>query len=109
MKNIKTMVLAVILSIAVLFGAGATGASATPITHTHVAVQPQAVQKAGTIVPANVSMDCWAQAGRVVGGFWGALISSAVTPWAAAAYWAAYLGAMAAENKTPAGDFACKG
>lgn len=46
--------------------------------------------------------------GRVL-GFSGALISSAAIPWATAAYFAAYLGAMALEKKDACGNFACEG
>ena len=50
---------------------------------------------------------CWAQAGRVVGGFFGAVGSTIVSPWGSVPIWAGYLGNVAGEKKTPEGVFAC--
>lgn len=109
MNSKKKLILATTLSAALFVGGGATAANAAPslTTHSAVAVQSQPVQMAGPMIRPALPGECWAQAGRVIGGFWGALISSAVTPWAAAAYFTAYLGAMAAEKKDAHGNFAC--
>jgi len=50
---------------------------------------------------------CWAQTGRVVGGFYGAIGTTIVSPWAGAAAWATYLGTVAQEKKDKYGNFVC--
>lgn len=107
MKSVKTMIVAATLSVAVMFGAGATGASAAPSTHASVALQTHTPKVAASTIRPAASGACWAQAGRVIGGFYGALISSAASPWAAAALFAAYLGQMSQEKKDKYGNFAC--
>lgn len=60
--------------------------------------------------PANHSDSggrCWAQAGRVVGGFWGALAATAISPWAAGSAWIAYSGLLNNEPKDNDGNFLC--
>lgn len=65
-----------------------------------------------TAVPASFRLTrdlgpCWAQAGRLIGGFYGSLIASATNPWAAWAAWTAYLGSVSQEKRDKAGNFAC--
>jgi len=50
---------------------------------------------------------CWAQTGRVVGGFYGAIGATIASPWAGAAAWASYLGSVAQEKKDKYGNFVC--
>lgn len=58
-------------------------------------------------VPARDLGPCWAQAGRLVGGFFGSIGATAANPALGAAAWAAYLGQVAQEKRTKSGDFAC--
>jgi hypothetical protein len=76
----------------------ATASASTVSTETAVASRT---------VPARDLGPCWAQAGRLIGGFYGSLIATAATPWAAAAAWAAYLGSVSQEKRDKYGNFAC--
>jgi hypothetical protein len=58
-------------------------------------------------VPARDLGPCWAQAGRLVGGFVGSAAATVVNPGLGAAAWAAYLGQVAQEKRTKSGNFAC--
>ena len=50
---------------------------------------------------------CWAQAGRLVGGFYGALGTTIVNPVLGGAAWVSYLGQVGQEKRTKKGNFAC--
>lgn len=72
------------------------------------AITAQTTLSATTISSARNLGPCWAQAGRVVGRFYGSSIVSASNPFAAAAAWAAYLGSWSQEKRDEAGSFACR-
>ncbi|MEW2459971.1 MULTISPECIES: hypothetical protein [Microbacterium] len=61
----------------------------------------------GRALPSRDLGPCWAQAGRVVGGFFGSIGVTIVSPGWSVAAWAAYLGQIAQEKRTSTGDFAC--
>lgn len=64
------------------------------------------VVSASRTVPTRDLGNCWAQAGRVVGGGVVAIGSTVLTPWMSPAVIAAYLGAMANEPQSN-GYFTC--
>lgn len=76
-----------------------TAASASTISSESVSVS--------RIAPARDLGPCWAQAGRLVGGFFGAIGATAANPFLGGAAWAAYLGQVAQEKRTKSGNFAC--
>lgn len=58
-------------------------------------------------IHSDSSGGCWSQAGRVVGGFWGALAATAISPPAAGSAWIAYSGLLNNEPKDDDGNFLC--
>lgn len=76
-------------------------------TSTVLAVPESKTVPALGIRPTQDLMQCWAQVGRVVGGFYGALIATAAGPFAAAAAWAVYLGTLSQEKRDEMGNLAC--
>ncbi|MBP3978935.1 hypothetical protein [Microbacterium sp. BLY] len=70
-------------------------------------VRGAAVETSVLRVPARDLGPCWAQAGRVVGGFFGSIGATIASPGWGAAAWAGYLGQMAQEKRTRSGNFAC--
>lgn len=58
-------------------------------------------------VPTRDLAPCWAQAGRLVGGFFGSIVATVANPFGGTAAWMAYFGQVAQEKRTESGDFAC--
>lgn len=50
---------------------------------------------------------CWAQAGRVLGGFWGAIGATAISPWVAGSAWSTYTAVINNEPKDDDGHLLC--
>ena len=94
-----------IVASALFMGLGGAAASAAP--NPQVAASASAtIHQIAKPKPRNLG-PCWAQAGRVVGGFWVAVGTTIAQPWAGVPAWAAYGGALAGEKKTKSGSFAC--
>lgn len=110
MKKFKgKLLLAATLSTALLLGGTAASANAVPNSPSLAAVgaHSQTIPMAGPMIRPAAPGECWAQAGRVIGGFWGGMIATAANPILAAFYWMQYLGNMSKEEKDKYGNFAC--
>ncbi|MFD7872313.1 hypothetical protein ACFV3I_17655 [Microbacterium sp. NPDC059771] len=99
-----TAAAALTVASALVFPLSASASFEAP-TERGVAVSEVAV--VGRAVPSRDLGPCWAQAGRVVGGFFGSIGATIVSPGWSVAAWAAYLGQVAQEKRTSTGDFAC--
>jgi hypothetical protein len=109
--------LAVALTVAVSASASASASASTSASvptfasisasAARISASGPAISAVGRAVPARDLGPCWAQAGRVVGGFFGSIGATIASPWWGAAAWSGYLGQMAQEKRTASGDFAC--
>lgn len=85
----------------------AVGLAAAPAaTAASVTASPAHPTRA-IMLPSRDLGPCWAQAGRLVGGFFGSIAATVANPFGGAAAWATYLGGVANEPRTSDGDFAC--
>lgn len=97
-----------IVASALFMGMGGTGATAAPNPHVAVAGSVTVHQAAKPKPKGRDLGPCWAQAGRVVGGLWGAIYKTVSGgPVGAVAGWASYGAAMAKEKKDKNGNFIC--
>ena len=109
-KKLKVGLFASALSLALMVGSVPAYASEVSRTEAAAPVSIQTVvasDVATRLVPQRDLGPCWAQAGRLVGGFFGSIGASIANPWWGAAAWAGYLGSVAQEPRTANGDFAC--
>lgn len=115
MKKNRQMVLSVLMTVAIFLGGGVTVAHASPVAGSTV-VEATVLQKQPTATAAKIAApllrpavagECWAQAGRVIGGLWGSIIATAANPWMAAIAWSQYFGQLSKEQKDKYGNLAC--
>lgn len=89
---VACFVVASVLALPTAAVASPTGSYSAPIAH---------------VAPTRDMGPCWAQAGRLVGGFYGALGTTVVNPVLGGAAWVSYLGQVGQEKRTKKGNFAC--
>lgn len=110
-----------VLAIAVAMGTVATAAPAmasAPSASVAAVAAAQSSVAASTVQttkavpslgvrPTRDLTECWAQVGRVIGGYYGGLLTTITAPWAAIPIWAAYLGTLSQEKRDKMGNLAC--
>ena len=85
----------------------AVGLAAAPAATAATVTASPAHSARAVILAARDLGPCWAQAGRLVGGYFTAVGATIANPFLGGAAWANYLGGVANEPRTSDGDFAC--